>query len=120
MDSACLAPQDCRREGYRASARKVGKMLTNSKGTKGLGKAVIDAVGFLSYLFGSLILSAIAFGAIGGMFMSTKRLFRLKWVKNDEDDGRSKPGGQSRQDDAEGDAYPYQSGGQTEEGGLND
>ena len=52
--------------------------------------------------------------------MSTKRLFEIKRVKKDEDDGSSKPGGQSRQDDAEGDAYPYQSDGQTEEGGLND
>ena len=89
------------------------KMSNTAKETKGVGKTLINAIGFLSYLFGSLILLAIAFGAIGGMFMSTKRLFRLKRVKKDEDDGRSKPGGQSVQDDAEGDAHPYQSGGQT-------
>jgi len=70
-------------------------MPTSSKSTKGLGKALIDAVGFLSYLFGFLILLAIAFGTIGGMFMSTKRLFEIKRVKKDEDDGRSKPGGQT-------------------------
>ena len=68
-------------------------MLTNSKGTKGLGKAVIDAVGFLSYLFGSLILLAIVFGTIGGMFMSTKRLFEIKRVKREEDNSLTKPEG---------------------------
>jgi hypothetical protein len=66
-------------------------MPTNSKDTKGLGKALIDAVGFLSFLFGSLILLAIAFGTIGGIFMSTKRLFRLKRVKKDEDNTHSEP-----------------------------
>ena len=68
-------------------------MPNNSKGTKGMGKALIDAVGFLSYLFGSLILLAIVFGAIGGMFMSTKRLFTLKRVKKDEDDNHNEPEG---------------------------
>ena len=80
------------------------KMSNTAKETKGVGKTLINAIGFLSYLFGSLILLAIAFGAIGGMFMSTKRLFRLKRVKRDEDDSRSKPGRQSRQHHAEGDA----------------
>ena len=77
-------------------ARKVGKMPTNSKGTKGLGKALIDAVGFLSFLFGSLILLAIAFGAIGSIFMSTKRLFQVKRVKKDEDNTHSEPEGGGR------------------------
>jgi hypothetical protein len=68
-------------------------MQTNSKGTKGLGKALIDAVGFLSYLFGSLVPIAIAFGALGGMFMSTKRLFQFKRVKRDEDNSHNEPEG---------------------------
>jgi len=75
------------------SAQKVGKMPTNSKDTKGLGKALIDAMGFLSFLFGSLILLAMVFGAIGGIFMSTKRLFQVKRVKRDEDSSRSEPEG---------------------------
>jgi hypothetical protein len=50
-------------------------------------------VGFLSYLFGSLILLAIAFGPIGGMFMSTKRLFQFKRVKRDKDNSHSEPKG---------------------------
>ena len=64
-------------------------MPTNSKDTKGLGKAIIDAVGLLSFLFGSLILLTIVFGAIGGIFMSTKRLFQLRRVKKDEDNRHS-------------------------------
>jgi hypothetical protein len=75
------------------SAQKVSKMATNSKDTKGLGKALIDAVGFLSFLFGSLILLAIVFGAIGSIFMSTKRLFQLRRVKKDEDNSHSEPEG---------------------------
>ena len=75
------------------SARKIGKMPTNSKGRKGLGEALIDAVGFRSYLFGSLVLLAIAVGTIGGIFMSTKRLFQVKRVKKDEDNSRSEPEG---------------------------
>jgi hypothetical protein len=66
-------------------------MPTNSKDTKGLGKAIIDAVGLLSLLFGLLILLAIAFGAIGSIFMSTKRLFQLRRVKKDEDNTHSEP-----------------------------
>jgi uncharacterized protein YneF (UPF0154 family) len=50
-------------------------------------------VGFLSYLFGSLVPIAIAFGAIGGMFMSTKRLFQFKRVKRDEDNSHNEPEG---------------------------
>jgi len=68
-------------------------MPTSSKDTKGLGKAIIDAVGFLSFLFGSLILLAIAFGAIGSIFMSTKRLFQLRRVEKDEDNTHSGPEG---------------------------
>ena len=71
-----------------------GEMPTNAKNTKGLGKALFDAVGFLSFLFGSLILLAIAFGAIGSIFMSTKRLFQVKRVKGDEGDSHSEPEGQ--------------------------
>ena len=68
-------------------------MPTNAKGTKGLGKALFDAVGSLSYLFGSLILLAIAVGTIGGIFMSTKRLFQVKRVKRDKDNGHREPEG---------------------------
>ena len=78
------------------SARKAAKVPTNSKDTKGLGKALIDAVGFLSFLFGSLILLAIVFGTIGSIFMSTKRLFKLKRVKKDEDNTHSEPEGGAR------------------------
>jgi len=68
-------------------------MPTNSEDTKGLGKTLIDAVGFLSYLLGSLILLAIAVGTIGGIFMSTKRLFQVKRVKRDKDDSHREPEG---------------------------
>ena len=73
-------------------------MPTSSKDTKGLGKAIIDAVGLLSFLFGSLILLAIAFGAIGSIFIfiSTNKLFQFKRVKRDEDNSRSKPEGPGR------------------------
>ena len=70
-----------------------GEMPTNAKGTKGVGKALINAFGFLSFLFGSLVLLAIAFGTIGGIFMSTKRLIQLKRVKKDEDNSHSEPEG---------------------------
>ena len=79
-------------------------MSNTAKESRGEGKALINGIGFLSYLFGSLIFLAIAIGAIGGIFIATKGLFQLKRVKKDEDDGRSNLGGQSRQDDAEGDA----------------
>jgi hypothetical protein len=68
-----------------------GKMPTDSKGKKGLGEAIFDVVGFLSFLFGSLVLIAIVFGTIGGIFMSTKRLFQFKRIKGDEDNNRSDP-----------------------------
>ena len=71
-------------------------MPSNSKGRKGLGEGLFDVVGSLSYLFGSLILLAIAVGTIGGIFMSTKRLFQLKRVKKDEDNSRSEPEGRGK------------------------
>jgi hypothetical protein len=77
-------------------APKVDRMPTNPKGRKELGEALIDAVGFLSFLFGSLILLAIVFGTIGSIFMSTKRLFKLKRVKKDEDNTHSEPEGGGR------------------------
>ena len=69
-------------------------MTTNAKDTKGLGRALFDAVGLLSFLFGSFILLAIVFGAIGSIFMSTKRLFQVKRVKGNEDNSHSEPEGQ--------------------------
>ena len=69
-------------------------MPTNAKETKGVGKALFDAVGLLSFLFGSFILLAIVFGAIGSIFMSTKRLFQVKRVKGNEDNSHSEPEGQ--------------------------
>ena len=63
-----------------------GEMPTNAKETKGAGKALINALGFVSFLFGSLLLLAIVFGMIGGIFMSTKRLFQVKRVKGDEEE----------------------------------
>ncbi len=71
-------------------------MPTNAKGTKGLGKALFDALGFLSFLMGSLVLLAIAFGTIGGIFMSTKRLFRVKRVARNKDNSCGKPEGRDR------------------------
>ena len=56
-------------------------MPTNAKETKGAGKVLINALGFISFLVGSLILLAIVFGMMGGIFMSTKRLFQVKRVK---------------------------------------
>ena len=68
-------------------------MPTNAKDTKGLGKALFDAVGFLSFLFGSLILLAIVFGTIGSIFMSTKRLFQVKRGKRNKDNSHREPEG---------------------------
>ena len=68
-------------------------MPTNAKETKGVGKALINAFGFLSFLFGSLIFLAIVFGMIGSIFMSTKRLFQVKRVKKDEDNSHREPEG---------------------------
>jgi hypothetical protein len=73
------------------SAPKVDRMPANEKGTKGLGKTLFEAIGFLSFLFGSLILLTIVFGAIGSIFTSTKPLFQLRRVKKDEDNGFSEP-----------------------------
>ena len=61
-------------------------MQTNAKETKGVRKAVMNTVGFVSFLFGSLLLLAIVFGMIGGIFMSTKRLFKIKRVKGDKEE----------------------------------
>ena len=68
-----------------------GEMPASAKETKGVGKALINALGLLSFLFGSLILLGIVFGMIGSMFMSTKRLFQFKRVKRDDDNSRSEP-----------------------------
>ena len=64
-------------------------MTTDSKDKKGLGAAVFDVVGSLPYLFGSLVLLAIAVGTIGGIFMSTKRLFQIKRLERDENSSGS-------------------------------
>ena len=69
-------------EGDRSGS---GKMLTNEKDKKGEGEALFNALGFLSFLFGSLILLTIVFGAIGSIFTSTKPLFQFRLVKKDED-----------------------------------
>ena len=61
-------------------------MPTNAKETKGVRKAVMNTVGFVSFLFGSLLLLAIVFGMIGSIFMSTKRLFQLKRVKGEKEE----------------------------------
>jgi hypothetical protein len=61
-----------------------GEMPTNAKGAKGVGKTLLNAVGLVSFLFGSLLLLAIVFGMIGGIFMSTKRLFKAKRVKGEK------------------------------------
>ena len=63
-----------------------GEMPTDAKETKGAGKALINALGLISLLLGSLILLAIVFGMIGSIFMSTKRLFQLKRVKGDKEE----------------------------------
>ncbi len=63
-----------------------GEIQTDSKETKGVGKALINAFGLISFLFGSLILLTIVFGMIGSIFMSTKRLFQIKRITSDGDD----------------------------------
>ncbi len=60
-------------------------MPTNAKDTKRLGKTLFEAVGFVSFLFGSLILLTIVVGAIGSIFTSTKPLFQFRRVKKEED-----------------------------------
>lgn len=71
-------------------------MPTNAKENKGAGKALINALGLVSFLFSSLILLAIAFGTIGSIFMSTKRLFQVKRVRGDEDNSHSEPEGEGK------------------------
>ncbi len=68
-------------------------MATHSKDRKGLGRALFDIVGLLSFLFGSFVLLAIAFGAIGSLFMSTKRLFQISRVKDDGNSHSNPEGG---------------------------
>ena len=70
-------------------------MRTNAKETKGVGKALINVLGFLSLLFGLLILLGIVFQTIGSIFtfISTNKLFQFKRVKRDEDNSSSKPEG---------------------------
>jgi len=57
-------------------------MLASGKKPKDLGKALVNGLGFLSFLFGSLVLVSLVFGMIGSLFISTKPLFRAKRVKN--------------------------------------
>ncbi len=71
-----------------------GEMMTNIKEAKRVGKVLINALGFLSFLFGSLMLLAIIFGTIGSMFMSTKPLFHFKRAKRNEDESDKKQKGQ--------------------------
>ena len=66
-------------------------MPTNAKDTKGVGKALIDVLGSLSFLFGSIILLVMAFGILGGIFMSTKRLLKVTRGYRDEDNSHSAP-----------------------------
>jgi type I restriction enzyme M protein len=67
------------------------EMPTNAKETKGVGKALINALGFFSFLFGLLILLGIVFTAIGSIFIfiSKSKLFQFKRMKMDEDNSRS-------------------------------
>lgn len=70
------------------------KILPNTKESKGVGKALINALGFLSLLFGSLILLGIIFQAIGSiffLFFPKTKSFQFKRVKMDEDNNRGKP-----------------------------
>jgi hypothetical protein len=71
--------------GEREAELSKGEMRTNSKESRDVARKLFNALGFLSFLFGSLVLLAIAFGTIGGIFMSTKWLFQFKRVKWDED-----------------------------------
>jgi hypothetical protein len=75
-----------------------GEVRTNAKETKGVGKALINALGFFSLLFGLLILLGIVFETIGSIFIiiSRNNLFQFKRVKRDEDNSRSKPEGPDR------------------------
>jgi len=70
-------------------------MRTNAKETKGVGKALINALGVFSLLLGLLILLGIVFKTIGSIFIfiSANKLFQFNRVKRDEDNSRSKPEG---------------------------
>jgi len=58
-----------------------GEMPTNAKETKGAGKALINVLGLVSFLLGSLVLLAIVFGMIGSIFMSQSGYFRSSELK---------------------------------------
>jgi len=62
-------------------------MRTNAKETKGVGKALINVLGFFSLLFGLLTLLGIVFVTIGSIFIfiSPNKLFQFKRVKRDKD-----------------------------------
>jgi len=72
-----------------------GEMRTNAKETKGVGKALINALGVFSLLLGLLILLGVVFKTIGSIFIfiSANKLFQFNRVKRDEDNSRSKPEG---------------------------
>ncbi len=96
MGSGCLSVQDYRRDAPNLHfhfAPKLDKMPTNAKDTKRLSKALFDAVGLLSFLFGSLILLTTVFGAIGNIFTSTKPLFQFRRVKKNKDNSHNDPDG---------------------------
>lgn len=57
-------------------------MVIKEKKHKEFGKALVDGLGFLSFLFGSLVLVSSVFGMISSLFMSIKPLFRAKRAKN--------------------------------------
>ncbi len=65
--------------------------MTNEKKSKEFGKALVDCLGFLSFLFGSLLLVSLVFGMIGSFFMSTKPLFKAKRAKNGDDNKTREP-----------------------------
>ena len=63
--------------------------MTSNKESKGVGTRLFNAVRSASFLFGSLILLAIAVGTIGGIFMSTRRLLQIKRTEKDKDDSNN-------------------------------
>ena len=75
-----------------------GEIRTNAKETKGVGKALINVLGFFSLFFGLLFLLGIVFVTIGSIFIfiSPNKLFQFKRVKRDKDNSRSKPEGPGR------------------------
>ena len=66
-------------------------MVTDEKKPKEFGKALINGLGFLSFLFGSLVLVSLVFGMIGSLFMSTRPLFRAKRTKKADNDKTVEP-----------------------------